>query len=108
MNNLSSALVSTPSPSITQIDSAARWSRQSLTVANGVRKDKEAKKVSADDDDSECEMVALVGAFNLGKLCELQGDKSSAKKWFEKSLRQGTRLGSVEGVERCKEALRRL
>lgn len=62
----------------------------------------------AEQEEAECQLVAVVGAYNLGKLSELSKDKKSAKAWFEKSRNQAARIGSREGVERSLEAIRRL
>ena len=140
MNNLSSALVSDPSPTAAAIDDAARWARQSLTVATSSRKEADKTRGGRsvplpEREDHECEMVAVVGAFNLGRLSEvscrrsggglsadvgmlmegvnglgtqLAKDRKSAKAWFEKALQQSVRIGSREGVEQARDALRRL
>lgn len=76
MNNLSNAIVSAASPSATAIDESARWARQSLTVANGVRKEAEKARAGKvvpllEREEAECEMVAIVGSYNLGKLSEV-------------------------------------
>ncbi|SGY48353.1 BQ5605_C001g00644 [Microbotryum silenes-dioicae] len=113
MNNLASAFVQEPSPSVASIDSASRWARQSLAVAHGVRTEMIGKRggnevAAKDREEVECELVALVGAYNLGKLAELAKDKDSARKWFEKSRAQAVRIGSRDGLEQSLEAIRRL
>ncbi|SCZ98776.1 BZ3500_MvSof-1268-A1-R1_Chr3-1g05612 [Microbotryum saponariae] len=113
MNNLASAFVQDPSPSVASIDSASRWARQSLAVAHGVRTEMIGKRggnevAVKDREEVECELVALVGAYNLGKLAELAKDKDSARKWFEKSRAQAVRIGSRDGLEQSSEAIRRL
>lgn len=88
----------------------------------------------ADQEEAECQLVAITGSFNLGKLSEvsyaqveqwclrrrhsadptliiaaqLSKDKKSARAWFEKSRNQAARIGSKAGVEQSMEALRRL
>lgn len=76
MNNLSSTLVSAPSPSAEAIDQASRWARQALSVSNQCRKEadkaRSAKVVPlAEREEQECELVAVVGSYNLGKLSEV-------------------------------------
>lgn len=78
MNNLSSSYVLDASPSAEAIDAASRWARQALTVANACRKEAEKKRNATSSqstefsqrEDRECELVAVVGAYNLGKLAE--------------------------------------
>lgn len=76
MNNLSSALVQSPSPTAANIDQASRWARQALTVAAQCRQEgdlnrKGVQVALADREEVECEMVAVVGTYNLGKLSEV-------------------------------------
>ncbi len=76
MNNLSSALVADPSPSAAQIDQASRWARQALLVANQCRKEADQARKGAvvplaEREEGECEAVAVVGTYNLGKLAEV-------------------------------------
>jgi hypothetical protein len=76
MNNLSSVLVSAPSPSAKSIEEALRWSAQALTVSSKTRKDAEAARKGkvvplAEREDAECELVAVVSTYNLGKLSEV-------------------------------------
>lgn len=80
MNNLSSSYVLDASPSAEHIDAASRWARQALTVSNACRKEVEKQSRSsaapdnsnlANDPARECELVAVVGAYNLGKLAEV-------------------------------------
>ncbi|KAM0749685.1 hypothetical protein T439DRAFT_348509 [Meredithblackwellia eburnea MCA 4105] len=113
MNNLSSSYVTAPSPNAAEIEQASRWARQALTVSVECRKeaDRIRKGVNvplSEREDQECEMVAAVASFNLGKLSELAGDKKSARAWFEKSSKQSLRIGMREGVLQSTEALRRL
>ncbi|KAM0787569.1 hypothetical protein ACM66B_003639 [Microbotryomycetes sp. NB124-2] len=113
MNNLASALVTEPSPSASAIDESARWARQSLTTANQCRKEAEksrsGKMVPFQQwEDAECALSAIVSSFNMGKLAEMSGDKTSAKSWFSKSLALANKVGSRDGAEQSKEALRRL
>ena len=117
MNNLSSSLVSSPKPSAEAINQAARWARQAITVSTQCRREADLKRGKnvvpiQDREEGECEMVAVVGSFNLGALSEvspfvvrfsivvlicaalqLAGDASSAKQWFERSSVQSRRLG---------------
>lgn len=77
MNNLSSALVAAPSPSQQAIEASARWARQSLTIANGCRKEADAKRGGKDvplveREERECELTAIVSSYNLGKLSEVR------------------------------------
>ena len=76
MNNLSSVLVSAPSPSAKSIEDAVRWSGQALTVAGRAKKEAEAARKGkavplAEREESECDLVAVVGSYNLGKLSEV-------------------------------------
>jgi len=76
MNNLSSALVAAPSPSANEIDQASRWARQALLVSGQCRKEadqarKGAVVALAEREEQECEAVAIVGTYNLGKLAEV-------------------------------------
>lgn len=78
MNNLSSALVADPSPNASAIDQASRWARQALLVANQCRKEADQARKGAvvplaEREEQECEAVAIVGAYNLGKLAEVSG-----------------------------------
>lgn len=82
MNNLSSSLVSASKPSPEAINQAARWARQAITVSTQCRRDAEAKNLGkaiplADREDAECEMVAVVGSYNLGALSEVRDPLSS-------------------------------
>ncbi|KAL8287395.1 hypothetical protein RQP46_003253 [Phenoliferia psychrophenolica] len=93
MNNLSSTFVTAPSPNAPAIEQASRWARQALLVSAQCRKEADKSRKGAtvaleDREDVECEMVAAVSCYNLGKLSELSGDKKSAKAWFEKSAKQ--------------------
>ncbi|KAK4056924.1 hypothetical protein OIO90_002174 [Microbotryomycetes sp. JL221] len=113
MNNLASALVSEPSPSAQAIDESARWARQSLTTSNQCRKEAEqsrkGKTVPFNQwEDAECALSAIVSSFNMGKLAEMSDDKASAKGWFNKSLALANKIGSRDGAEQSREALRRL
>lgn len=113
MNNLSSALVSAPSPSADAIDQASRWARQALLVSGQCRKEadlaRKGKVVAlADREDQECDAVAIVGSYNLGKLAELAGDLDAARGWFEKSKAHSARVGSREGMAQSAEAISRL
>lgn len=77
MNNLSSALVAAPSPSQQAIEASARWARQSLTIANGCRKEADAQRGGKDvplveREERECELTAIVSSYNLGKLSEVR------------------------------------
>ncbi|KAK4051190.1 hypothetical protein OIV83_003012 [Microbotryomycetes sp. JL201] len=113
MNNLASALVIDPSPSASAIDESARWARQSLSTANQCRKEAEQSRKGQvvpfhQWEDSECSLSAIVSSFNLGKLAEMSGDKASAKSWFNKSLALANKIGSRDGAEQSREALRRL
>ncbi|KAI5480916.1 hypothetical protein MNV49_006725 [Pseudohyphozyma bogoriensis] len=100
MNNLSSTYIpASGKASPKDIDAASRWARQALSVAYGCRKEVDKlKQVPAEREDGECDRVAVVGAYNLGKLSEMAGDKESAKAWFEKSRKQAMRTGFVEGA----------
>lgn len=76
MNNLSTALVSSASPNKAAIDAAARWARQALTVSTQCRKEADTARKGIEinlglKDEAECEMVAIVGSYNLGKLSEV-------------------------------------
>lgn len=76
MNNLSSVLVSAPSPSAKSIEEALRWSAQALTVSSKTRKEAEAARKGtviplAQREEAECELVAVVSTYNLGKLSEV-------------------------------------
>lgn len=77
MNNLSSVLVSAASPTAKDIEGAVRWSGQALTVAGRAKKDAEAARKGkvvplAEREEAECDLVAVVGAYNLGKLSEVR------------------------------------
>lgn len=81
MNNLSSALVSDPSPNAAAIDQASRWARQALLVANQCRKEADQARKGAvvplaEREEGECEAVAVVGTYNLGKLAEVSRAQS--------------------------------
>lgn len=113
MNNLSSALVSDASPSASSIKQASQWARQALLISSQCRKEADQARKGkvealADRSDAECEAVAIVGAYNLGKLAELAGDARSARLWLEKSAEQAKRVGSREGVAQAQDAIRRL
>ncbi|GAA5908187.1 hypothetical protein JCM8208_000337 [Rhodotorula glutinis] len=121
MNNLSSALVSSASPSAAQIQSSAGWSRQALIVSNGCRS--EAAKVRkkrdgaaaagaevplAEREERECELTAIVASYNLGKLSEMSKDPTSAEQWFVQSGTHATKLGLHDAARQSNEAIRRL
>ena len=53
-------------------------------------------------------MVVVVGAYNLGMLSDLAGDKQSARAWLEKSRVQAARLGLRDAVLRSSDAISRL
>lgn len=77
MNNLSSALVASPSPSAPEIQAAARWAHNALHVAGACRKEAGAarggKEVPLGErEEKECELTAIVSAYNLGKLSEVR------------------------------------
>lgn len=113
MNNLSSALVSDSSPSADAIKQASQWARQALLISSQCRKEADVARQGkvvplVDREDAECEAVAIVGAYNLGKLAELAGDVRSARLWLEKSGEQAKRVGSREGVAQAQDALKRL
>ncbi|GAA5850194.1 hypothetical protein JCM9279_003562 [Rhodotorula babjevae] len=119
MNNLSSALVSSASPSAAQIQSSAGWSRQALIVSNGCRS--EAAKARrkrdgagagevplAEREEKECELTAIVASYNLGKLSEMSKDPDSAEQWFVQSGTHATKLGLHDAARQSNEAIRRL
>ncbi|GAA5981859.1 hypothetical protein JCM10908_004641 [Rhodotorula pacifica] len=119
MNNLSSALVSAPSPSKAAIEASAKWAKQSLVVANGCRreaahkrgdksKDKSMQVPLAEKEERECELTAIVSSYNLGKLCEMAKDPVEAEQWFVQSGRHAESLGLQDAVVQSNEAIRRL
>ncbi|GAA5939397.1 hypothetical protein JCM3775_001698 [Rhodotorula graminis] len=118
MNNLSSALVSSASPSAAQIQSSAGWSRQALVVSNGCRSEaaKQRKKRGdgpvevplAEREERECELTAIVASYNLGKLSEMSKDPDSAEQWFVQSGTHATKLGLHDAARQSNEAIRRL
>lgn len=78
MNNLSSALVSSPSPTPDSINQASRWARQAITVSTQCKREGETARLGKREvipilerEEGECEMVAVVASFNLGALAEV-------------------------------------
>ncbi|BGP07771.1 hypothetical protein JCM10049v2_003611 [Rhodotorula toruloides] len=113
MNNLSSALVAAPSPSQQAIEASARWARQSLTIANGCRKEADAQRGGKDvplveREERECELTAIVSSYNLGKLSEMSKDPISAEQWFVRSGKHAASLGLRDAARQANEAIRRL
>lgn len=81
MNNLSSSLVTAPSPSARAIEASSRWARQALSVSNSCKRGADKArggngKVAAavplrEREEVECELTAVVACYNLGKLAEV-------------------------------------
>jgi len=76
MNNLSSALVTAPSPSSSSIDASSRWARQALNVSNSCKREATKSRQGTDiplrdREEVECELTAVVACYNLGKLAEV-------------------------------------
>ncbi|GAA5825636.1 hypothetical protein JCM11251_000317 [Rhodosporidiobolus azoricus] len=113
MNNLSSALVSAPSPNAEQIEASARWAHNALHVAGACRKeaDKARGKVDlplAEREERECELTSIVSAYNLGKLSEMMKDPVSAEQWFVQSGKLAMKHGLRDATAQANEAIRRL
>jgi hypothetical protein len=78
MNNLSSSLVTAPSPSSQAIEASSRWARQALNVSNSCKREAEKSRSSSkvvvplrEREEVECELTAVVACYNLGKLAEV-------------------------------------
>ncbi|GAA5970999.1 hypothetical protein JCM3765_002290 [Sporobolomyces pararoseus] len=114
MNNLSSSLVTAPSPSSQSIEASSRWARQALSVSNSCKreadKSRNSKKVVPlrEREEVECELTAVVACYNLGKLAEMSKDTISAEQWFVRSEKLATELGLRDAVLQARESLRRL
>ncbi|GAA5875565.1 hypothetical protein JCM8547_007583 [Rhodosporidiobolus lusitaniae] len=113
MNNLSSALVAAPSPSQSAIQAAARWAHNALHVAGSCRKEADAARGGkdiplAEREEKECELTAIVSAYNLGKLSEMAKDPVSAEQHFLASGKMALRVGLKDAARQSDMAIRRL
>ncbi|GAA5885533.1 hypothetical protein JCM6882_007456 [Rhodosporidiobolus microsporus] len=115
MNNLSSALVSSPSPNAQQIEASARWAHNALHIAGACRKEADKARGPSQKDlplvereEKECELTAIVSAYNLGKLSEMAKDPVSAEQWFVQSGKLAMRHGLRDATQQANEAIRRL
>ena len=77
MNNLSSALVTAPSPSSTSLEASSRWARQALNVSNSCKREASSSRGKTEiplreREEVECELTAVVACYNLGKLAEVR------------------------------------
>ncbi|GAA5840608.1 hypothetical protein JCM5353_002084 [Sporobolomyces roseus] len=113
MNNLSSALVTAPSPSSSSIEASSRWARQALNVSNSCKREATKSRQGTeiplrDREEVECELTAVVACYNLGKLAEMSKDSVSAEEWFVRSEKLALGLGLKDAVLQARESLRRL
>ncbi|GAA5911444.1 uncharacterized protein JCM6883_005759 [Sporobolomyces salmoneus] len=115
MNNLSSSLVTAPSPSAQAIEASSRWARQALNVSNSCKREAEKARGNSkvviplrEREEVECELTAVVACYNLGKLAEMSKDTISAEQWFVRSEKLASQLGLRDAVLQARESLRRL
>ncbi|GAA5935655.1 hypothetical protein JCM10213_003651 [Rhodosporidiobolus nylandii] len=113
MNNLSSALVAASSPSAKEIEASARWAHNALHVAGAARKEADkargGKEIPlAEKEERECELTAIVSAYNLGKLAEMSKDPVSAEQHFIASGKMALKNGLRDAAQQANEAIRRL
>ncbi|GAA6007902.1 hypothetical protein JCM10207_004918 [Rhodosporidiobolus poonsookiae] len=113
MNNLSSALVAAASPSAKEIEASARWAQNALHVAGSARREADKargkKEVPlAEMEERECELTAIVSAYNLGKLSEMAKDPVTAEQYFVHSGKLATKHGLRDAVQQSNTAIRRL
>ncbi|GAA5928947.1 uncharacterized protein JCM15063_004015 [Sporobolomyces koalae] len=114
MNNLSSSLVTAPSPSAQAIEASAQWARQALNVSNSCKREADKHKSTnavvplREREEVECELTAVVACYNLGKLAEMSKDSVVAEQWFIKSEKLATELGLRDAAMQARESLRRL
>ncbi|GAA5970849.1 hypothetical protein JCM11641_004480 [Rhodosporidiobolus odoratus] len=113
MNNLSSALVAAASPTAKQIDASARWAHNALHVAGAARREADKARGGkdvplAEREEKECELTAIVSAYNLGKLAEMAKDPISAEQHFIASGKIALKHGMRDAAQQANEAIRRL
>ncbi|GAA6027477.1 hypothetical protein JCM8097_007882 [Rhodosporidiobolus ruineniae] len=113
MNNLSSALVAAPSPSKPAIDAAARWAHNALHVAGACRSEADkargGKEIPLGErEERECELTAIVAAYNLGKLAEMAKDPVSSEQWFVRSGKLALKHDLQGAAAQANQAIARL
>ncbi|KIK43573.1 hypothetical protein CY34DRAFT_789955 [Suillus luteus UH-Slu-Lm8-n1] len=112
MNNLSELIMRRPpAPEIRA--QAEAWARQALGIIERAQAQPRSSQwfgwgQPADDGRDVCEHALGVVLFNLGSLREMTSDLDGAKKLFEKSAEQCSKVGIREGVVEAQEALRRV
>ncbi|GAA6023121.1 hypothetical protein JCM11491_000078 [Sporobolomyces phaffii] len=116
MNNLSSSLVTAPSPTAQAIEASSRWARQAFNVSNSCKREAEKQRGTSaaavvplrEREEVECELTAVVACYNLGKLAEMSKDSAAAEQWFVKSEKLASGLGLRDAALQARESLRRL
>ncbi|KAG2139528.1 hypothetical protein BD769DRAFT_1350790 [Suillus cothurnatus] len=101
MNNLSELIMRRP-PTPEVRGQAEAWARQALGVIERAQAQPRSSQWEI------CEHALGVVLFNLGSLREMTSDLDGAKKLFEKSAEQCSKVGIREGVVEAQEALRRV
>ncbi|KAG2343138.1 hypothetical protein BDR05DRAFT_885146 [Suillus weaverae] len=112
MNNLSELIMRRP-PTPEVRAQAEAWARQALGIIERAQTQPRSSQwfgwgQPADDGRDVCEQALGVVLFNLGSLREMTSDLDGAKKLFEKSAEQCSKVGIREGVVEAQEALRRV
>lgn len=112
MNNLSELIMRRP-PTPEVRAQAEAWARQALGIIERAQAQPKSSQwfgwgQPADDGREVCEQALGVVLFNLGSLREMSSDLDGAKKLFEKSAEQCSKMGIREGVVEAQEALRRV
>lgn len=112
MNNLSELIMRRP-PAPEVRAQAEAWARQALGIIERAQAQPRSSQwfgwgQPADDGRDVCEHALGVVLFNLGSLREMTSDLDGAKKLFEKSAEQCSKVGIREGVVEAQEALRRV
>ncbi|KAG2036750.1 hypothetical protein BDR03DRAFT_865447 [Suillus americanus] len=112
MNNLSELIMRRP-PTPEVRAQAEAWARQALGIIERAQVQPGSSQwfgwgQPADDGREVCEQALGVVLFNLGSLREMSSDLDGAKKLFEKSAEQCSKVGIREGVVEAQEALRRV
>ncbi|KAG1876282.1 hypothetical protein F4604DRAFT_1581381 [Suillus subluteus] len=101
MNNLSELIMRRP-PTPEVRGQAEAWARQALGIIERAQAQPRSSQWEV------CEQALGVVLFNLGSFREMSSDLDGAKKLFEKSAEQCSKVGIREGVVEAQEALRRV
>ncbi|KAG2156753.1 uncharacterized protein EDB93DRAFT_1125407 [Suillus bovinus] len=112
MNNLSELIMRRP-PTPEVRAQAEAWAGQALGIIEQAQAQPRSSQwfgwgQAPDDGREVCEQALGVVLFNLGSLREMTCDLDGAKKLFEKSAEQCSKVGIREGVVEAQEALRRV